>query len=156
MHVRFDPESVDWSAHFRQIQSGGGASYFAGNPYQRGYGIGSAFSNLFRFLLPMAQAVGKEIGREGLSVGSRVLGDLAKGDSLRRAVVNETSDGLRNLLARNDINEELHNLVNMAQSRVQKGYGSERRAIRTSRKHRSDPYNPRSIFNPKPRNFSHR
>ena len=68
----FDPATVDWKTFFN-LQQGGGA-YFEGYPYQRGYGIESVIRSLYRFLLP----IGKEIGKEGLSLGGRILDDIAR------------------------------------------------------------------------------
>jgi len=152
MHVIFDPDSVDWSAHFEQMQTGGSA-YFSGTPYQRGAGIGSIFGSLFRYLMPMLKTFGKEIGREGLSVGSRVLNDLASGSDVRNAVVNNASDGLRNLLSQHNVDEHLRGAVNLAQRKLQKGGGSKKKAIRTARRlgGRSGPNDYLNIYSANPR-----
>lgn len=155
MHVIFDPDSVDWSAHFREMQTGGNA-YFSGTPYQRGAGIGSVFGSLFRYLIPMLKTFGKEIGREGLSVGSRVLNDLAAGTDVRNAVVNNASDGLRNILAQHNVDEGLRGAVNLAQRKLQKGSGSKKKVIRTTRRlgGRSVPYD--QLSNSVPRQYKRR
>lgn len=128
MHVVFDPDSIDWHGHITS-QRGGGA-YFEGFPYQRGAGIGSVFGSLFRFLLPIFKSAGKEIGREGLAVGARVLGDLAQGKNLRHSVINETSEGLRNLVDRTNPSEALKSVVNESQQRLLKGSGSRKKQKR--------------------------
>lgn len=117
-HVRFDPSSVDWQTFFIQQQIGGGSAYFEGYPYQRGYGIGSIFRSLYRFLLP----IGKEIGREGLSLGGRLLDDLAKGQNPKEALVKESKQGLLNLMQKGE--EKLQ----------QKGSGRQRKNIKTQQK----------------------
>lgn len=139
MHVVFNPDGVDWHQY---IQTGGGAyfsgvpyqrgygAYFSGVPYQRGYGFGAIVGSVVRFLLPMLRTVGKELGTEGLAAGARILGDVAKGKNLRGAVVDETSDGLRNLIERNKPQEKLVELINRAQTRLQKGNGKKRRQKR--------------------------
>ena len=129
MHVVFDPDSVDWSSYFQEVQVGGNA-YFMGAPHQRGAGIGSVFGSLFRFLLPMFKSIGRELGKEGLAVGSRVLDDVARGEHVRDAFVNQTSDGMRNLLSRHDVSEGLKGVVDMAQRKVQKGSGRGQAVIR--------------------------
>ena len=118
VHVNFDPDSVNWQSYF--TQSGG---YFVGRPYQRGGGIGSVFSSLFRFLLPVLKSAGREIGKEGLAVGSRILGDVAQGKNVRSAVVTETAGGLKNLLDKSRASDGLRNLIDEAESRLQKGGG---------------------------------
>uniref|UniRef100_A0A914CWJ4 Uncharacterized protein n=1 Tax=Acrobeloides nanus TaxID=290746 RepID=A0A914CWJ4_9BILA len=91
-HVNFNPDSIDWKGFFAEPQVGG--SYFRGVPYMRGHGIGAVFRHLYRFLLPLATTAGKAVGREGLSVGARVLGDIAGGEEPKSA---HTREGLRNL-----------------------------------------------------------
>jgi hypothetical protein len=140
MHINFDPETVDWG-DFITLQRGGGAyfsgfpyqrgaggAYFAGFPYQRGAGIGTVFGTIFRFLLPLIRSAGKEIGREGLATGARILGNLAEGKAARSAVVEETAEGLKNLINRSDPQEALRRLVDKAQTRLQKGSGRKRGA----------------------------
>ena len=75
-HVPFNPDDVDWTDYFNEMcaQNGGGQRLsFLGPHYQRGAGIGSIFASMIRFLTPIAKAAAREIGREGLAVGSRVL-----------------------------------------------------------------------------------
>ena len=126
MHVVFNPDTVDWGVHL--IQTGGGA-YFVGIPYQGGAGLGSVFRSIFRFLLPALKTAGKELGREGLATGARVLGNLAQGQDLRSSVISETSEGLKNIIDRTQPQEAMKKLINKAQSRLQKGSGKKRRAI---------------------------
>ncbi|KAH7726465.1 hypothetical protein AAVH_05856 [Aphelenchoides avenae] len=138
MHINFDPETVDWG-EFVTVQTGGGAyftgfpyqrgsgAYFAGFPYQRGAGIGTVFGTIFRFLLPLIKSAGREIGREGLATGARILGNLAEGKATRHAVVEETAEGLKNLINRSDPQAALRTLVDKAQARLQQQRGSGRK-----------------------------
>lgn len=98
VHVRFDPNSVNWKAFFasQSIQYGG--AYYVGVPYQRGYGIGSVFKSLYRFLLPITEQIGKEIGKEGFATSVRFLNDIIQGQSPKEALVTESKEGLKNLL----------------------------------------------------------
>lgn len=127
VHVIFDPDAVDWLAFY--TQTGGGYGYFVGRPYQRGAGLGTVFSSLFRFLLPVFKAAGRELGKEGLAAGSRILGNVAEGKNLRSAVVDETATGLRNLVGRADLNEGVRGIIDQAQRRLQGGRGRRRGAI---------------------------
>src|SRR5690349_13269954 len=107
-HVPFNPDEVDWNDYFltqhQQHGGGGDGPCFAGSLYQRGAGIGSIFASLLRFLVPIAKAAGRELGREGLAVGSRVLGSVAEGQALKKAAINEVAQGARNIVGRSDMN----------------------------------------------------
>lgn len=96
--INFDPDKIDWRPFFTEPQVGG--AYFQGKPYMRGTGIGALFSSLYRFLLPIAKSIGKEVGREGLAVGSRILGDVAKGENPKAVISSHSREGVRNLIAK--------------------------------------------------------
>ncbi|KAH7706448.1 Protein Y57G11C.20 [Aphelenchoides avenae] len=74
-------------------------------------------------------AAGRELGKEGLAAGSRILGNVAEGKNLRSAVVDETATGLRNLVGRADLNEGVRGIIDQAQRRLQGGRGRRRGAI---------------------------
>ena len=57
-------------------QLGGSIVGFRGNPYQRGRGLGSFFTRLFRGLLPIAKSAAKAVGKEALRTGIGVAGDV--------------------------------------------------------------------------------
>lgn len=98
IHFPFDPDSVDWSEFFeKQV---GGSFYFEGIPYQRGGGLGSIFSSLYRFLLPIGKSIGRELGKEGLEAGSRLLNRLSTGEDLKNSLINESQQGLKNVIDR--------------------------------------------------------
>jgi len=78
----------DYYAH----QAGGGSMpVFAGARYQRGHGLGSILSGLFRRVLPFFKANGKNIASNLLKTGAEVAGDVLEGrkkfgDSLKERV----------------------------------------------------------------------
>ena len=123
VHCPFDINSFTLDVF---LQNGNGKMYFEGFPVyqrglgynhfsrQRGAGVGSIFKGLWRFLLPMAKSVGKTVGNESLSIGNRVLNDLSKGETLKSSVINETSEGLKNL-------------IDKAKSNLQQGSGLRKR-----------------------------
>ncbi|GFS68789.1 uncharacterized protein TNCV_408841 [Trichonephila clavipes] len=76
MHL--DPKACE-NYYCAQVQTGGGP-YFQGVGHQRGYGM---FSNLFRFITPIAMKAGKYLGKHLLSAGSKVVSDVAAGASLK-------------------------------------------------------------------------
>jgi hypothetical protein len=109
-HILFDPQTVGWSELYT-LDEGGATHQYGGNvdppvassygiyrgrPFQRGTGIGSVFRNLFqRYLLP----IGKQVGREGLSVAKRVLAQvLDEGKPFDSVVKEEARSGVKNLL----------------------------------------------------------
>ncbi|GFU52042.1 uncharacterized protein F54H12.2, partial [Nephila pilipes] len=53
---------------------GGGGAYFQGASHQRGYGM---FSNLIRYITPIAMKAGKYLGKHLLNTGSKVMSDVA-------------------------------------------------------------------------------
>ncbi|GFQ64023.1 uncharacterized protein TNCT_13051 [Trichonephila clavata] len=82
--------------YLSQVQSGGGP-YFHGVSHQGGYGM---FSNLFRFITPIAMKAGKYLGKHILSAGSKVMSDDASGSSLKdsaRSRFRETSKQIKKM-----------------------------------------------------------
>lgn len=95
-HVVFNTADVSISDVVAQY-GGGQMSYFVGTPWQRGGGIGDTLRRFWRFLMPIVQPIAKEIGREGLSAGSRILGSVAEGQPLSDVMVKEGRASVRNL-----------------------------------------------------------
>lgn len=93
-HVIFDPNSIDWEQIvLAQIGSG---FYFEGLPYQRGAGIGTIFGHILRYLIPIGKIVGRELGREGLRTGGRIVQDILAGNPVKKSVLVETQQGFKN------------------------------------------------------------
>lgn len=114
VHVVFDVSKV--TIHDLIGQSGGGIpSYFEGIPFQRGIqrggGVGDVLRRLWRFVVPLAsraghaiapiaREIGKEIGKEGLMAGSRVLSEVAEGANVKEALTSEGRASVNRLLKR--------------------------------------------------------
>jgi len=81
------------------LQRGGGA-YFHGVPFQRGGGIGGTLMRFWRFLVPLVKPIAKEIGKEGLHAGARILENVADGQRLADAVVEQGRASARALARR--------------------------------------------------------
>lgn len=99
VHVVFDANSISIE-DVLEGQSGGSLIY-EGYPYQRGYGVqrGTGFlRNLLRFLMPSVKSVGRALAKEGLSTGSRILGDLSEGKNFKESVIDEGRQGVKNLV----------------------------------------------------------
>ncbi|KAH7702049.1 hypothetical protein AAVH_30808 [Aphelenchoides avenae] len=111
VHVRFDTSRVTIQDLLAGQSGGGAITFFEGMPFQRGVqrgaGVGDVLRRLWRFVVPLASKAGqalaplaKEIGREGLVAGSRVLSDVAEGGDVRSALSKEGRAGVRRLLKR--------------------------------------------------------
>lgn len=80
----------DWAEFYlsQAQQTGHGLSGFEGLPFQRGQGLGSFFRGLFRAILPVAKKVGKTVGKQALSTGADILGDMVRGENIRNSLNN--------------------------------------------------------------------
>ena len=99
VHVIFDVNSISIE-DVLAAQKGGG-QIFEGFPYQRGYGYhrgGGIFSKILRFLMPTIKSVGRNLAQEGLSTGSRILGDLSEGKDFKESIIAEGKQGVKNLV----------------------------------------------------------
>jgi hypothetical protein len=117
VHVTFDPDSVDWQEFFEMQH--GGAYYFEGLPYMRGAGIGSIFSTLFKYLMPLGKTIGRELGKEGINTGARLLNRISSGEDLKSSLTSESQQGLKNL-------------VDRVYEKRQKGEGRRKRSMKKS------------------------
>ena len=64
-------------------QCGHGMPVFYGARMQRGHGIGSIFSGLFRSIFPVLKRVAPVIGKKALQTGIDIVSDVAAGQSLK-------------------------------------------------------------------------
>ena len=90
-------------------QAGSGVSqYYAGAPYQKGYGLGSFLRGLFRSALPlfssaarsatpMLQSAAKAIGVEAAKAGGNILNDLANHRPLSQSLREQWDTSKTNL-----------------------------------------------------------
>lgn len=64
---------------------------FVGPGSQRGYGLGGMLSGLFRTAMPFvkrgAQSLAKEVGKQALTTGADILGDVMGGESLKSSTL---------------------------------------------------------------------
>ena len=66
-------------------QAGHGMPVFTGGRMQRGHGLGSIFGGLARLAMPLIKKTLPVLKRQAFKTGSRVLGDVLKGRSLKTA-----------------------------------------------------------------------
>jgi hypothetical protein len=87
-------------------QSGDGMPVFAGARYQRGHGIGSLFSGLFRSIMPLIKKAAPIIGRKALEAGANIIGDVGSGrsfkDSAKQHASNAFSESIKSLFPQFD------------------------------------------------------
>lgn len=80
-------------------QAGGGVGhYYAGAPFQKGYGIGSWLGGLFRQVLPLFKSGAVAVGKEAARAGSHVLADLAAGENFKGSAKKHAGEAASNLL----------------------------------------------------------
>lgn len=96
VQVIFDPLSVSLDDF---IQEGGGY-YFRGNPYQRGYGVGSVFRTWWRAILPFLKGAGKHMGKEALVTTAKILDNIAQGAELKETIKEEAKRGVKRMADR--------------------------------------------------------
>jgi hypothetical protein len=83
-------------------QCGHGLPVFYGSRMQRGHGIGSIFSGLFRTIFPILKRVAPVIGRKALQTGIQIASDVAGGqsfgDSAKARVMNVIEEGINKIV----------------------------------------------------------
>ncbi|GFX60082.1 uncharacterized protein F54H12.2 [Trichonephila clavipes] len=62
-------------------QTGNGLPYYAGQSFQKGYGIGGWFKRLFRTALPFLKSGAKSVGKEVLKTSTQIANDMLEGQS---------------------------------------------------------------------------
>lgn len=80
-------------------QTGGdiGAVYRASIYRQRGRGLGSFFSGLWRFVRPLVLSGAKAVGREAKEAGLKALSDINNGKSLKEILQTRSGEAVHNL-----------------------------------------------------------
>ena len=80
-------------------QSGNGLPVFQGSRGQRGHGLGSMLSGLFRSAVPMLKRGLATFGKHALKTGLEIAGDVAEGksfkDSARERIVSTILSGIK-------------------------------------------------------------
>ena len=105
VHVVFDVNTGRFGDYFPSTSGDsqvGFGEFYKGLRFQRGYGqrgrgIGGILRTVWRFMVPIMKDVGKSVGKEGLSAGARILGNIAQGAEAKDAIVTETQKSVRNL-----------------------------------------------------------
>ena len=88
--------SRDMYEDYYTNQSGHGMPVFAGARYQRGHGLGSILSGLFRrIIIPFFRANGRTIASKAIKTGLEVADDVAQGKSLKESAKRRIPKGIK-------------------------------------------------------------
>ena len=88
-------ENRSYYEQYYANQCGNGMNVFRGARGQRGHGLGSMLSGLFRSALPMIEYFGRNTSQTGLNVAT----DVVEGTSFRDSHRKRVSDGIRGFQA---------------------------------------------------------
>lgn len=88
-------ESRDLYLKYYSSQSGSGLPYFSGTYSQRGHGIGSVFSGLFRSIWPLIKSQLKDVGKQALKSGINIAADVVDGKSFKESVKHQVPEGIK-------------------------------------------------------------
>ena len=78
-------------------QSGSGMPVFAGSRGQRGHGLGSMLSGLFRSAMPMLKRGLAFFGRHALRTGAQIANDVADGESFGNSAKRRVVEGIKQI-----------------------------------------------------------
>ena len=135
MKALYIPDKELYRCHYLDEQTGGALSpVFRGLDIQEGYGIGNFLGSLFRTALPVLKSFAKPLlksaGRELLTSGVKVMGNVAGGENIKSALKQRAKQGLQNVSA--DM------IKTLAKTHSGKGYNFRKR--KCVHKHREAPY----------------
>lgn len=88
--------------HYESQVGGGVDRVFIGAPYQRGHGLGSFLSGLFRRALPLLTRGARAVGKEALHAGMNILGDVAHNTPFKDSFRARMTESGRNLKRKAD------------------------------------------------------
>lgn len=98
MKVKYIPNSRVYYDYFNH-QVGHGFPIFIGGS-QRGNGLGSVLSGLFRSAIPLLKKGGKALLKEGLASGVNIANNVLDGQSFGKAFQKETKRAGKNIMKR--------------------------------------------------------
>ncbi|GFV71137.1 uncharacterized protein F54H12.2 [Trichonephila clavipes] len=79
-------------------QTGNGLPYYAGQSFQKGYGIGGWFKRLFRTALPFLKSDAKSVGKEVLKTSTQIANDMLEGQSFPESARQRTNETRKKLI----------------------------------------------------------
>lgn len=91
---------MDFKSYYLN-QAGNGLPYFTGSPYQKGYGLGGIFRNIFKWIMPLvrehALPIAKTVGKEILRGATNVAQDTLNGETMSRSTKKRMKETFRNI-----------------------------------------------------------
>jgi len=88
--------SRDMYEDYYTSQTGNGMPIFVGARHQRGHGLGSMLSGLFRrIILPFFKANGRMMATKAIKTGLRVADDVAQGESFKESAKRRIPEGIK-------------------------------------------------------------
>ena len=79
-------------------QKGGNLPAFHGSRFQQGYGLGSIFKGLFRWVMPHLQQGAKVLGKKALQTGVQVAQDDLEGNNVDTALAKRSEEAIGGLV----------------------------------------------------------
>lgn len=79
-------------------QGGQGLPVFTGYSGQRGHGLGSLLSGLFRSAMPMIKRGLATFGRHALKTGLEIANDVAGGENLKHSAKRRVTEGIKSFV----------------------------------------------------------
>ncbi|KAE8751382.1 hypothetical protein FOCC_FOCC001955, partial [Frankliniella occidentalis] len=125
---------TDYYVH--QAQTGRGINhYYSGAAYQKGHGIGSFLTGLFRFAAPLVRKAATAVGKQALIAGSNVVTDTLVNNHSFKDSVNEQWNQSKGVLA-NSAKETVQKMVGSGRIRKRKR-SSKRQSTRNAKRRRT-------------------
>jgi hypothetical protein len=88
---------IDPYVKYYEDQAGNGMNVFRGASFQKGYGVGSFFGGLLRSVMPLIKSGARALGRQALSSGVSLLGDLVEKKPFKQSFKARMSEAGENL-----------------------------------------------------------
>lgn len=96
--IPFTPIQAEDFKHYFEAQASQSGFGFVGHRYQRGSGLGSIFSGLFRAVAPLAKSAIKTVGKTAATTGLQIASDALQGRNLSEAVEHRTKEAAGQLI----------------------------------------------------------
>jgi hypothetical protein len=88
-----------YSTYYHNQIGSGISEVFRGREHQRGHGIGSIFTGLFRLAKPLLMKGARAVGKQALSTGVQILDDIAQGENVKQSMKLRIADGGKSIAA---------------------------------------------------------
>jgi len=89
MFVPYECCTQHYTEHY---QTGSGLPHYRGQLYQKGYGLGGFFRNLFRSAMPLFTKGLKTVGKEALRTGTLIASNVLSGENFKSAAKQRTKE----------------------------------------------------------------